>query len=169
MQVVQGTLDVGLAYLEGSQGAMFGGCIMLVCVQGTGHHELTKARVVEPVMGRGRRVLALALVMDQVLLVWSAFLPFACKVFHKLGANGWDTDFFGRFKYSREVGWVDDVFLCMCGYFSTIFLRFPGDWQKCCVLSSGSEVTMTGGPVTLGAMVGCRFMDLIGEGPNSFQ
>ena len=88
MLVVQSALDVGLTHLEGLQETMFGGCVLLVRVQGTGHHELTEARVVEPVMGRGRRVLALAVVMDQVLLVWSVLLPFACKVFHKLGANG---------------------------------------------------------------------------------
>ena len=77
-----------LAHVEGLQGTMFGGCIMLVCVQGTTHHTHTEARVVEPVMGRGRRVLALAVVMGQVLLVWSVFLPIACKGFHKLGTNG---------------------------------------------------------------------------------
>ena len=88
MQVLQGALNVGLAYLEGPQGAMFGGLIMLLCVQRTGHHEFTEARVVGSVMGRGRCVLVLAVDMDQVLLVWFVLLPFACKGFQELGANG---------------------------------------------------------------------------------
>ena len=85
---MHGALDVGLSHLEGLKETMFGGCIMLVCVQGTGHNELTEARVVDPVLGRGRWVLALAVVRDQVLLVWSVFLPFACKGLYKFGANG---------------------------------------------------------------------------------
>ena len=62
--------------------------LIYYCVQRTGHHEFTEARVVGSVMGRGRWVLVLAVDMDQVLLVWFVLLPFACKGFQELGANG---------------------------------------------------------------------------------
>ena len=49
------------------------------------------------------------------------------------------------------------------------FLGSLGTGKKCCVLSSGSVVTMSGLHVRLGAMAGFRYMDLMGKGPNSFQ